>query len=224
MWGDSVRISVNILAVAFALLLAGCVCAPVEEVGDVVRLPCCRVNNELQTVNISTGVATWRVALVGSDLNEAAVRAMDRDWFPAPHRDPEARQHGWSSMIPAEWVGVSATLAREDAFYDYTVQFRIPDCPSSGRLRGGRYVVVRGWMVADDQADLYVSDVGPIGHSSGPGDLQSFSDIEFFAPGSREPDNASERLITLRARVRNQGGQPGLLVQATVNTTCAAGN
>ncbi|HEX8366287.1 MAG TPA: hypothetical protein VF603_13480 [Allosphingosinicella sp.] len=198
-------------------------CLPVYdqegELEGVVRLPCCDGTRE-QPVNISTGVARWRVAAAGSTSFEWAplLFTLGPGWAEPPTArlrvtPPPPPAVPWNEFAPARWIGPPGDAQAGE--YDYEVQFLVPRCV------GRRRVAIVGRFAAADSAVILGASGMELAGTPGPraAQVREFPMTISF----RNSQDVRPEMQTLRVRVRSAGAPTGLIVQASAISRCEEG-
>jgi hypothetical protein len=206
------KLSRKALLVAAVPLLASAIAAPkfVQAQPDdklplppkqVVNVPCCRcLDGKVNTININTGTAPWRL-IEGPSITPGLATTVTT---PNP---------GWTTGAPAQWVSnnASGTASAPAGTYVYELPIRVPNCVIPMTINfSGKVAADNGYkaiLIAPNGAS------SAVGSGAAPTSFQNPTPISgtLTAPG----------LYRLRVHVTNQGGPQGLLVNAILKTQCS---
>jgi hypothetical protein len=186
-------------SLAMALLIAGPNSVPasaqVQACPCVINSICCQcADGSIKTVDLSTGIAPWRVTVPGSTTSQLVVGGGNSAWT--------------ASAPSAQWV-VPPGAPQTGGTYVYTLQYNVPNCviPAS---------VVMTIQAASDDSGGAISVGGPPFATASFFGIGTIPTIIVPPAGTTPPG-----LHTLTVRVNNQGGTPtGLLAKVTITTRC----
>lgn len=162
---------------------------------------CCTCANGSQSkVDISTGVAPWRVTRPSATTSELAIGAGSNGLSI------------WTTSLPgAQWVVAPGTYAGGPPIpvgnYTYTLQYLVPQCVI------GQQPVITVQFAADDS---------PLSRISG----TNFAAFHFVATSQTPPTHtlpasfSTPGAHTLTVVVNNSSGPTGLLLKGTMTTSC----
>jgi hypothetical protein len=162
----------------------GCLCP--------VRGLCCRCADGRQLqVDISTGVAPWRVRRGNAPSQPAIVHPIA----------------AWTaSLPPAQWI-TPPNAPEDGGDYVYELQYFVPEC-----LIHSRFAVTGEWAV-DNSGAISVDGGPPFATNAG---FQTGNVASFTVP----PAGLTLGLHTLTVVVNNISGPTGLLLRARITTFC----
>lgn len=168
--------------------------------GKVVDIRCCNcIGGKVEPITISTGAASWEVAVPGSSSYIGASLATVNP--------------GWTATLPGSvWIAPSSSPSSAPAgVYTFRLRLRVPDCVIPGR------VVISGRFAADNAGQVLV-DGNPIASSGGvinqgfkTAAITSFTHVGLSA-GFHE----------LTVNVNNIGGVVGLLMESSITSQCSS--
>jgi hypothetical protein len=169
--------------------------AQVQPCACTISAACCQcADGTSKHVDLSTGVAPWRVSWASSGPPQQAV---------------PAGLTAWTAALPgAAWVGPAGPPINHTP-YTYTLNYAVPNCVIPGTT------VITVQAAADDSASLVVPP-GP-GFSAAP---HHTNPSAMPAPFTLPPSFTTPGPHTLTFMVHNSVGPTGLLLKATLTTKC----
>jgi hypothetical protein len=180
-------------AAPFTALLAAAPAAAQGPPTKAILVPCCKcADGSVQTVDISTGAAPWRVS-PPSGAPAAAV--------PVPTSSIPST---WTTALaPAVWVQHPAGEA--DGTFDYELRFQVQKCAIKPD------VTISGQFSADNSATLTVG--GPTPVFTAPGSTAYTSTFPFSVP-------AAIGAGAIEVKVVNNEADTGMVLRGTITVRC----